>query len=236
MMIKRPFALILALLLIAPQLAHARRSSIAISENRYALQNVRSSSLRRRVELRRQIRMQRLTPSVRRVQRQFIPAAYDPRRYVRGYREIEVLDVYNAAIILARLPDGSIREVRLLGINGPEILPPPASPECFAVESRDALKWYLLSGKSISLQEEEGYHYDSYNRLVRYINRDGRDVGLWLIENGFAWVDRDYDFDKRDLYEEEELEARTSGIERTGLGLWFGWCDWDDNPDLRMNR
>lgn len=70
--------------------------------------------------------------------------------------------------------------VRLRGIDSPEIRSKNPSEKLLAVEARDALH-ELLMGKLITL---EGTCYDKYGRLLADVKTmDGINAGQWMVEN-----------------------------------------------------
>ena len=79
--------------------------------------------------------------------------------------------------------------VRLIGIDTPE------NGQCGFDEAKQALEKLLASG-SATFYSGTTSDKDQYDRLLRYIEVEGIDVGLNLISNGFA-IAR---YDSRDGY------------------------------------
>ena len=79
--------------------------------------------------------------------------------------------------------------VRLIGIDTPE------NGQCGFDEAKQALEKLLASG-SATFYSGTTSDKDKYDRLLRYIEVEGIDVGLNLISNGFA-IAR---YDSRDGY------------------------------------
>jgi endonuclease YncB( thermonuclease family) len=104
--------------------------------------------------------------------------------------------------------------VRVAWIDAPE------SSQAFGQRAKQAMS-ALVFGKDVELR----FHtVDRYGRLVCMVFVDGRDVGLELIKEGFAWA---Y---SKDLFEASvETQQRYSAAEavaRVGrIGLWA-----DANP------
>ena len=95
-----------------------------------------------------------------------------------GGEEWRVVTVYDGDTLLASR--GSAEEkVRLIGIDAPEI------GECGYEEARDALLDRVGRGSVVLIPGAETDR-DRYERLLRYVEVDGEDVGLWLIESGLA--------------------------------------------------
>jgi endonuclease YncB( thermonuclease family) len=88
-----------------------------------------------------------------------------------------------------------VGRVRLVGVDTPEI------GDCGYDEARDELADLVL-GKSVELVPAGVDDRDRYDRLLRYVDVDGVDAGLLLIEEGLA-VSR---YDSRDGYGEHQRE------------------------------
>lgn len=97
--------------------------------------------------------------------------------------------------------------VRLLGIDAPE------KGEFFYQESKERLE-ELIENKEIVL-EREGDNKDKYDRLLRYIFLDSRNINLLLVEEGHAIC---Y------FYEESRYQSACKGLEETAMqnkiGRW----------------
>ena len=86
--------------------------------------------------------------------------------------------------------------VRLIGIDTPE------NGQCGFEEAKQALEKLLASG-SATFYSGTTSDKDKYDRLLRYIEVEGIDVGLNLISNGFA-IAR---YDSRDGYGPHDRES-----------------------------
>ena len=75
--------------------------------------------------------------------------------------------------------DGVRERVRIIGIDTPE------REQCGYEEASAALR-DAVSGRTITLVSGAETDRDTYGRLLRYVEIDGVDVGLTLIEDGFA--------------------------------------------------
>lgn len=87
--------------------------------------------------------------------------------------------------------------VRLIGIDTPEI------GQCGFDEAKQALEKLLASGTA-TFYSGTTSDKDKYDRLLRYIEVEGIDVGLNLISNGFA-IAR---YDSRDGYGPHDRESK----------------------------
>ena len=88
---------------------------------------------------------------------------------------VEVLDGDTMVVVL----DGHEQHVRLIGIDTPE------REECGYEEATDALA-ALVESRAVSLVSGAQSDTDVYGRLLRYVEIDGKDVGLELITQGLA--------------------------------------------------
>lgn len=112
--------------------------------------------------------------------------------------------------------DGDELKVRMIGVNTPESVDPRRPVECFGVEASDRLK-NLLTGETVTLVEDASQgSTDKYGRALRYVENDGRDVGLRMITEGFA-----YEYTYRAPYErQDEYKTAQQMVEAAGEGLW----------------
>jgi len=81
--------------------------------------------------------------------------------------------------------DGREESVRIIGIDTPEY------GECGYEEAREALSGWV-EGRAVILIPGATTDRDQYGRLLRYVEVDGTDVGLWLVETGYAEARFDY--------------------------------------------
>lgn len=103
-------------------------------------------------------------------------------------------------------PDGSVTEVRLLGINAPE------ADECHGDAARDSLR-SLLDDTGLTLVTGDD-EVDQFGRLLRYVYADGVNVNLELAAGGDALA----------LQSGHELEGAfvdsAGSAAAADLGLW----------------
>lgn len=103
---------------------------------------------------------------------------------------------------VARVVDGDTLEtaggdrVRLAGIDTPE------RGQCGYVEATRRLE-AITKGRPVTLTAGSRDDRDRYGRLIRYVDVDGGDAGLELIEDGLAHAR----YDSRDGYGPHEREA-----------------------------
>lgn len=75
--------------------------------------------------------------------------------------------------------DGVQETVRFIGIDTPE------RDECGYADARSALE-ELVDGRTVTLLPGAPTDRDNYDRMLRYVEVDGVDAGLWMLENGYA--------------------------------------------------
>lgn len=107
----------------------------------------------------------------------FVPEPAGPAR------DAHVMRVVDGDTLVVQL-DGAEQRVRLIGIDTPETT--KGKNECFGLEATNALD-SLVGGRDVELVADPTQtDTDRYDRLLRYVVVDGRDVGLVLLENGWA--------------------------------------------------
>ena len=111
-------------------------------------------------------------------------------------------DLQSSQVDVIRVIDGDTvviagdERVRLIGIDTPE------NGQCGFDEAKQALEKLLASG-SATFYSGTTSEKDKYDRLLRYLEVEGIDVGLNLISNGFA-IAR---YDSRDGYGPHDRES-----------------------------
>ena len=106
--------------------------------------------------------------------------------------QIEVIRVIDGDTVVI----AGDERVRLIGIDTPE------NGQCGFDEAKQALEKLLISG-SATFYSGTTSDKDKYDRLLRYIEVEGIDVGLNLISNGFALAR----YDSRDGYGPHDRES-----------------------------
>ena len=109
------------------------------------------------------------------------------------------------------VPAGQTLNVRLIGIDTPEVYP---VPECYGDEAEAELT--RLAGDTVFVTDDQDLT-DDYGRTLLYLwNVDGTFINLQLIEGGFAEAIRvapnDAFYDELRDAEERAADAR--------LGMW----------------
>ena len=100
-------------------------------------------------------------------------------------------------------------KIRLGGIDAPE------KKQAFGQKSKQNLSG-LIAGKSVKVEYSKR---DRYGRIIGKLIKDGQNINLIQVKQGFAWHYKFYQKDQseidRVLYSSAEVEAR----EKT-IGLW----------------
>ncbi len=104
--------------------------------------------------------------------------------------------------------DGTTERIRVIGIDTPE------RGECGFRDAADALEAMVL-GKQVELVAGARDDRDRYDRILRYVDVDGTDSGLRLIEQGLA-IAR---YDSRDGYGRHPREAAYVAADRAAPSI-----------------
>jgi len=103
----------------------------------------------------------------------------------------------------------TLHKIRLQGIDAPE------RKQAFGRKSTQNLAKYV-AGEYIEVEYDKR---DRYGRIVGKLIKDGQDINLLQVKDGFAWHYKYYQTEQseldRMLYSSAELEARNKK-----LGLW----------------
>lgn len=115
----------------------------------------------------------------------------------RTVRVVEVVDGDTLVI-------GSGQHVRLIGIDTPE------RDTCGYQQASDALRT-LVGGHKVTLVNPRSVQdEDRYGRLLRYVDRQGKDAGLDLLRVGLAVAK----YDSRDGYDPHPRESKYHRADR----------------------
>ena len=112
--------------------------------------------------------------------------------------------------------DGTNTPLRIIGIDTPETVDERTTVQCFGQEASDYLK-SKLTGKKVSIESDlTQSDRDKYNRLLRYVYLDGKDVGLDIITNGYG---HEYTYNVP-YNKQAQYKTAESTAEQNNLGLW----------------
>lgn len=132
-----------------------------------------------------------------------------------GRTRAVVVRVTDGDTLKVRLANGSERDVRILGIDTPEVYP---RLECGGQEGTTAMEALAPVGSKVVLVSDSTQgDRDQYGRLLRYVHRSGKDVGLAQLTSGRArvFIFRDDPLRRAEAYREAERRAQ-----KAGRGSW----------------
>ncbi|MDX9761055.1 MAG: thermonuclease family protein [Desulfomonilia bacterium] len=130
-------------------------------------------------------------------------------RWVKQLDIHEVTEVYDGDTI--RIRDG--RNIRLIGVNAPEVDSPYTREEPFGKESREHLR-KLLAGRKVQIREGS-VPVDRYGRVLAYVYAGDVLVNGRIIQDGWAQADVRFSYKNKDLFIAYEKEAKARKI-----GMW----------------
>lgn len=140
----------------------------------------------------------------------------------QGARVIEVTDGDTVKVRLG----GRERDVRVIGIDTPEVY---FGEECGGAEASASMKRLLEPGDRVTLTPDSSQDaVDDFGRLLRYIERGGRDVGRVQVRRGWAkvYVYAGVPFQRVDGYRRKQDSARVGD-----RGVWRA-CGGDFHQPL----
>jgi micrococcal nuclease len=114
---------------------------------------------------------------------------------------------------------GEDAKVRIIGLNTPETVDPRQPDQCFGVQA-SAYASGELAGLTVRLVPDAGAGVrDRYDRLLAYVEVDGRDYALGAIRAGYGEAnDYGHRHARGELYAQAEAQARWDEV-----GAW-GAC------------
>jgi micrococcal nuclease len=135
-----------------------------------------------------------------------------------GALRMEVVDITDGDTLRLRtdetggpVPAGETLDVRLIGIDTPEVYP---DYECYGDEAEAELT--RLAGDAVYVTDDRDLE-DDYGRTLLYLwAEDGTFINLALVEGGFAEAIRVLPNDA--FY--DELRAAEDAAARDGIGMW----------------
>jgi micrococcal nuclease len=142
---------------------------------------------------------------------------------------VTVSRVIDGDTLEVEFSDGHVEDVRLLGVDTPEVHTENDPAEFEEIPETTAGNEWLrdwghkasefartqLLGKQIMIRTDpQADRRGSYGRLLVYVSHDGRDFNQALIEQGYARL-YESQFQKRDTYANLEETARANNV-----GLW----------------
>lgn len=112
--------------------------------------------------------------------------------------------------------DQGLETVRLIGVDTPETKDVRKPVQCFGQEASAKMKEWV-EGKAVELQSDPTQgDQDKYQRLLRYVILDGRNIAQQLIEEGYGF---EYTYNVPYKYQ-TEFKAAQKSAEAGQRGLW----------------
>ncbi len=139
--------------------------------------------------------------------------------FLACFPSLAISDNLNCPCKVVKVTDGdtvnvldqikALFKIRLGGIDAPE------RKQSFGKKSKENLS-FMIAGKNVEVEYDKR---DRYGRIIGKLIKDGQDINLLQIKDGYAWHYKYYEKDQssldRMLYSPAEIEAR----EKT-IGLW----------------
>lgn len=113
--------------------------------------------------------------------------------------------------------DGTVKTLRLIGIDTPETVDPRKPVQCFGLEASNRTKQLLLNKKIRLKADPSQGELDKYSRLLRYVYlEDGTFFNKKMIADGYAY---EYTYNTPYQYQVEFKQAQVDA-KSSKLGLW----------------
>ena len=142
-----------------------------------------------------------------------------PGKSAGSESEAVVSRVFNAEVLYIRNKNGAEKRINLSSVRQPKATDPKQSP--FSAEAKEYLRKRVI-GKHVKVvidgkrPANEGYE----EREVATVTNNGKNVGLMMVEAGYASVIRHRmdDSDRSPIY--DELLAAEESAQSEGKGMW----------------
>ncbi|MGA8256126.1 MAG: thermonuclease family protein [Nocardioides sp.] len=129
-----------------------------------------------------------------------------------------VTRVIDGDTVEVRLKSGRKESIRFLGIDTPEVY---GGKECGGPEASQSMKKLLPVGSSVKLLSDRSQDVkDRYGRLLRYVFKGGKDIGLVQLQIGSAAV---YVYGGKPVAKINQYRQAEAKAKRQRLGMW-GSC------------
>ena len=113
---------------------------------------------------------------------------------------------------------GAIRTIRLIGVDTPETVHPTKKIVQPGGPAASAFAQAALDRQTVELvTDPKGDQVDRYDRLLRYVYLDGKDISAILIGLGYGRAIRAFPYSKRSQFVALEADAR-----KRRVGMWAG--------------
>lgn len=142
---------------------------------------------------------------------------------------VEVVRIVDGDTMEVRFDDGHTENVRLLGVDTPEVHTENDPAEFEGIPDNEEGRQWLrdwghkssefarseLAGSTVRIEtDEEADRRWSYGRLLVYLTHDGKEFNQQLLRQGYARM-YESQFSKRGTYEQLEADAQAGDV-----GLW----------------
>lgn len=142
---------------------------------------------------------------------------------------VEIVRIIDGDTMEVRFDDGHTEDVRLLGVDTPEVHTENDPAEFEGIpENEEGRQWLRdwghkasefaraeLEGETVTIEtDDEADRRGSYGRLLVYLKHDGGVFNRQLLRQGYARL-YESQFSDREMYEELEADAQAGDI-----GLW----------------
>ena len=131
-------------------------------------------------------------------------------------QKAKIISVTDGDTVKVRLIGGPERDVRLIGIDTPEVY---GGTECGGPEASKSLKGILPMGTRVTLVSDNTQDYkDRYDRLLRYvIKNDGTDANRRQLYRGWARV---YVYDNNPFKRVAGYRDARDNAKKDKRGIW----------------
>ncbi|GAB3779334.1 hypothetical protein GCM10028867_23590 [Nocardioides pacificus] len=131
----------------------------------------------------------------------------------------KVVKVIDGDTVRVRLlPRGGRKDVRLIGIDTPEV---HGGVQCWGPQASAAMKQMLPVGTRVKLVSDPTQKLkDRYNRLLRYVLKGKKDINRAQLSRGNARV---YIYDRKPFKRTRAYKSTQAQAKRADRGMW-GHC------------
>ena len=133
---------------------------------------------------------------------------------------VRVVSVTDGDTIKVRFPSGRRRDVRLIGIDTPEVY---GGTECGGPQASRSLKRKLHRGTRVFIISDRSQdNRDRYGRLLRYVEKRDKDMNKLQIRRGWAHV---YVYGSNPFKRVEKYRKAQRAANQRNLGAWGPRCN-----------
>jgi micrococcal nuclease len=130
--------------------------------------------------------------------------------------KVLITAVVDGDTMIGLFPGGREYQIRLLGIDAPEIERINGPEECFGTESAVNLMEYLKESRWVTAEADKtNRDEDDLGRKLRYVSVNGKDLGEMQVEQGFAKVYPEFPSLRKNEYYLQQSFAK-----KDNLNMW----------------